>query len=441
VADAWKVGGVVEGRRAAWIAAQLFVAVVFVTGLAVAGCADDADRAVPAEPTASGAPTPTPQSTPPPSAGEPTAAPTATATPEPTATPSPSPTPLPPLQGLTAELVADGFDQPILVTGAPGTDALFVVEREGLVRVVEGGVIADEPFLDMTKVAWSWSIEQGLLGLAFHPDYASNGRFFAYWTEQDLDSQLGELEATTPTSADPDSRRVLLEIDQPAERHNAGMLLFGPDGLLYLSLGDGATGGRPSQDTTNLLGSILRLDVDSGDPYTIPPENPFGNEIWLQGLRNPWRFSIDPVDEMVYIGDVGQVTIEEVNVVPLAAEGANFGWPEMEGRTCQGSRDCETEGMTTPVASYTHNGGRCSITGGWVYRGSEIPELYGHYFYGDWCTGMVRSFRLDGAEAVEETDWSAQLKVGQVTSFGVDNQGELYTVNWEGQLHRIIPLR
>lgn len=359
---------------------------------------------------------------------------------EPPADSTTSTAPLQPLEGLAAEPIADGFDQPILVTGAPGTSTLFVVERKGVIRLVEEGVVAETPFLDLRDQLLSSSIEQGLLGLAFHPDYASTGRFFAYWTDTEGDSLLAEFHAPEPTVADPDSLQIVLQVDQPAERHNAGMLQFGPDGLLYLALGDGGSGGSTAQDTSNLLGSVLRLDVDSGVPYAIPEGNPFDDEIWVYGLRNPWRFSIDPVDELMYIGDVGQDDFEEINVVALDGAGTNFGWFQMEGDRCFQS-NCDRDGLTVPVLQYTHDEG-CSVTGGWVYRGAAIPEFYGHYFFGDWCMGFVRSMRLAGGKAVDQFDWTTDLAaLGQVTSFGLDNDSELYAVNWDGELHKIVPIR
>ena len=235
--------------------------------------------------------------------------------------------------------------------------------------------------------------------------------------------------------------KTILRVDQPAERHNAGNLAFGPDGLLYVALGDGGTGGSTAQDTSSLLGSILRIDVDARRPYEIPDGNPFGNEIWVHGLRNPWRFTIDPVDERMYIGDVGQETFEEINVVALEdGAGTNFGWALMEGKRCVRT-NCNRQGLTTPVVQYSHEHG-CSVTGGRVYRGRAIPELRGHYFYADWCTGLVRSFRLNArGKPVDRSDWTEELSLGQVTSFGVDNRGELLAVNWDGQLFRIVPKR
>ena len=355
--------------------------------------------------------------------------------------------PVAPLQGLTTELVASGFDQPVLVTTAPGGDELYVVEREGVIKVVRDGEVADEPFLDLTDRLLSNSIEQGLLGLAFHPDHGTNDLFYAYWTDPAGDSRLARFTTTSATAADPDSEQLVLAVDQPAERHNAGMLEFGPDGLLYLALGDGGSGGSTSQDTSNLLGSIVRLDVEPGlaadaaTPYEIPPGNPFGDEIWVYGLRNPWRFSIDDETEMVYIGDVGQEQLEEINVVSLDGAGTNFGWFEMEGDGCF-RPDCDPEPFTDPVLQYSHDEG-CSVTGGLVYRGSAIPELIGHYFFADWCGELVRSFRLTGqGQVTDQLDWAEDLAaLGQVTSFGVDDSGELLAVNWAGELHRIVPVR
>jgi glucose/arabinose dehydrogenase len=421
------------------------VATALAAALVSAGCvaadqetasfegADDTDRALPS---VTDAATSEPPATTGPGDDEP-----------PSSTTTESTVPLDPLQGLAAELVADGFDQPVVVTSAPGSDDLFVVEREGIVRVVSDGTVAEQPFIDLRDQLLSNSIEQGLLGLAFHPDYADNRTFYAYWTDPDGDSRLARFLVAdtgpggTPT-ADPDSLEVVLEVDQPAERHNAGMLQFGPDGLLYLALGDGGSGGSTAQDTTNPLGSILRLDVDGGDPYAIPDGNPFGDEIWVYGLRNPWRFSIDEPSGMVYIGDVGQERYEEIDVVALDdGAGTNFGWVEKEGTECFRS-GCATDGLTDPVLQYSHDEG-CSVTGGLVYRGPAIPEFVGHYFYADWCGGLVRSFRLSGqGQVTDQFDWTDDLAaLGQVTSFGVDHEGELLAVNWAGELYRIVAVR
>lgn len=348
---------------------------------------------------------------------------------------------LEPLQGLKVTLVADGFDQPIYVGGAPGTDALFVVEREGLIWLVEGGQRSAEPFLDLRTELLSSSIEQGLLGLAFHPDYAANGRLFAYWTNQGGDSVLAEFTAENPTKVDRGTMREIFSVEQPAERHNAGMIAFGPHGFLYLALGDGGSGGAEAQNLENPLGSVVRLDVDvaSGE-YKIPPGNPFGNEIWIYGLRNPWRFSIDHESELMYIGDVGQDQFEEINVVALSNAGANFGWAQAEGDRCFRS-DCDLDQFVKPALQYSHDLG-CSVTGGAVYRGAAIPELDGHYFFADWCGGLVRSFRYHQDKVVEQNDWSRELEVlGQVTSFGVGADQEMYVANWGGEIYRIDAIR
>ncbi len=340
--------------------------------------------------------------------------------------------------------MADGFDQPILAVAIPGTDQVVVVERKGVAFTMgPGGEVSEDPFIDLRDQMTSSSIEQGLLGMAFHPDYPTNGRMFAYWTQPNGDSRLAEFSAGGSQPVDVDTMQVILDVDQPGERHNAGHVVFGPDGLLYLALGDGGGGGFTSQDTSNLLGSILRLDVDTADGdmgYTIPETNPFGDEIWVYGLRNPWRFSIDPVDRLVYIGDVGQDAFEEVDVVGLDGAGANFGWFEMEGSVCfRGG--CNPSAYDLPIHEYPHSDA-CSITGGIVYRGSAIPELVGHYMYADWCSVFVSTLRYDGSEVADIVDWTSDLtELGQVTSFAVDHDGEMLTVNWDGEIHRIVPMR
>jgi glucose/arabinose dehydrogenase len=237
---------------------------------------------------------------------------------------------------------------------------------------------------------------------------------------------------------------VLLEVVQPTDRHNAGMLQFGPDGYLYVSLGEGGAASENAQNSNTLLGSILRIDVDGGAPYAVPPDNPFVDgeapEVWAIGLRNPWRFSIDPATETMFIADVGHSDWEEINAVPLAPVGYNFGWLPMEGTRCF-QAGCDTSGKTLPVLEYSHSQG-CSISGGFVYRGKAIPEIDGHYFYSDWCQGWIRSFRLDGSEVVDETDWTEELgSPGQVTSFGTDAAGELYVTTWDGLVFKIVAVR
>lgn len=316
-------------------------------------------------------------------------------------------------------------------------------------RIGPGGDESD--FLDLTPDVGSSGLEQGLLGMAFHPDYADNGRFFVYYTDLDGTSRLYEY-AAPGGEADPGSARLVLSQPQPASNHNAGMLEFGPDGYLYVSLGDGGGANDEfghGQRSDTLLGTILRLDVDGADPYAVPPDNPFvagggAAQVWAYGLRNPWRFTIDPVEELLYIADVGQDEWEEVNATSYDAPGLNYGWPITEGPECLDDDDddeCDRDGLVEPVFAYEHDQG-CSITGGFVYRGTAIPELDGHYFYADWCGQWVRSFRLAGGSVTAETDWTAELgDVGQVLSFGRDGFGELYVLNQDGFVLKIVPRR
>jgi glucose/arabinose dehydrogenase len=292
-------------------------------------------------------------------------------------------------------------------------------------------------------------VEQGILGLAFHPDYETNGRFFVYYTNRDGNSVLSEFTVSEdPNRAVETDERIILEVDQPDERHNSGMLQFGPDGYLYVGTGDGGAGGARvnGQDPATLLAAILRIDIDGGDPYGIPPDNPFADgasgapEVWAYGLRNPWRFSIDSTDNLLYIGDVGQESREEIDVVALEPAGYNFGWPSMEGTRCFFESNCDPADYTGPVLDYSHDEG-LSVTGGYVYRGAAIPEVTGHYFYADWVREWIRSFRLDAGSPADAQDWTTALRPGQINSFGIDHAGELLIATWEGSIARIVPVR
>jgi glucose/arabinose dehydrogenase len=347
---------------------------------------------------------------------------------------------------LDVEIIGEDFDQPVYVTSPAGDPRLFVVERAGTIRIVDpaSGKL-EQPLLDIRAEVHDPGIEQGLLGMAFHPDFADTGRFFVYYTDSDNDTQLVEYRKNpNENTADPLTARRLLLFPQPTDRHNGGMLLFGPDGYLYLGLGEGGKASLHAQHPETLLSAILRIDVDDGDPYGIPPNNPFiegegAPEVLVYGLRNPWRFAID--DGLLYIADVGHSDWEEINVVPLDGIPYNFGWLIMEGNHCFIPTDCDPTGLTLPVLEYGHDQG-CSITGGFVYRGAAIPELNGHYFYADWCTRFVRSFRYEGGVAADQQDWSDDLaEVGQINSFGLDADGELYVATWSGTVARIIARR
>jgi hypothetical protein len=275
--------------------------------------------------------------------------------------------PLPPLLGLAIEPVASGVSQPVLLLSPPNSDRRFVVERVGRVlELTEDGEIVEEPYLDLRDRVNSGGIEQGLLGMAFHPDFATNGRLFVYYYHGAATTRLVEFTATA-SGPEVETEKVLLTLDQPTVRHNGGMLEFGPGGNLYLALGEGGAASTHSQNPATLLSSILRLDVDRGDPYAVPADNPFVDgggapEVWAFGLRNPWRFAIDPVTELIYIGDVGHERWEEINVVPLSEGGLNFGWLRMEGSSCfQRGCDPEAENLVLPVHEYSHDEG-CSVT-------------------------------------------------------------------------------
>jgi glucose/arabinose dehydrogenase len=329
-----------------------------------------------------------------------------------------------------------GLQRPVDLQ-ADGSGRLYVIEKIGRIRIIENDQLIEAPFLDITNRVGSNGNEQGLLGLAFHPQYQENGRFFVNYTDTSGDTVIARFQVTSdPNLADPNSEAPLLGIDQPFPNHNGGVLAFGPDGYLYAGLGDGGSQGDPNgnaQNTEVLLGKILRLDVDSADPYAVPPDNPFENEIWAYGFRNPWRFSFDRATGDLYIGDVGQNQWEEIDFLQAGSPGgANFGWDHREG-----AHDYEgggPEGMIDPVAEYSHPEGGCSITGGYVYRGS-MPEWNGIYLYGDYCTGMIWGLiQIDGG-------WQNQLLFDvdvTITSFGQDQAGEVYLISDNGVIFRLV---
>jgi glucose/arabinose dehydrogenase len=351
---------------------------------------------------------------------------------------------------LALQEVVRGFTQPVFVTGAgDGSGRLFVVEQGGTIRVVQNGTVLPQPFLDIRGLVRAGG-EQGLLGMAFHPRYAENGRFFVNYTARDGANTVAEFRVSRddPNRADPSTRRVLLAIPDFAPNHNAGMLAFGPDGYLYVGTGDGGGAGDPrrtAQNLRELLGKMLRLDVDGGDPYGIPPDNPFVGrgdarpEVWAYGLRNPWRYSFDRATGDLWIGDVGQNAWEEIDFQPAASRGGeNYGWSIMEGSHCfRPSSGCDPTGLVLPVAEYaTHAGGTCAVTGGYVYRGSAFPALLGVYLYADYCSGQMWALYPDASGA-----WrSAELLRApvRISSFGEDEAGELYVTGHDtGIIYRV----
>ncbi|MBP6471724.1 MAG: PQQ-dependent sugar dehydrogenase [Chloroflexi bacterium] len=345
-------------------------------------------------------------------------------------------------------VVVEGLDQPLYLTNA-GDGRLFIVEKEGAIRIVQDGRLLDDPFLDIRDRVNADSSERGLLSIAFHPDYARNGRFFVNYTNLAGNTAVSAFQiGSSPNQADPNSESILLTIRQPYANHNGGQLQFGPDGYLYIGMGDGGSGGDPQgngQNPASLLGALLRLDIDQATDaaqYGIPADNPFVAdaaklpEIWATGLRNPWRFSFDRATGDLLIADVGQNQWEEVNFLPAGSPGgSNFGWNIMEGTHCYDRNTCNQTGLVLPVIDYRHEQGRCSITGGYVYRGSQFPTLGGVYFFGDYCSGEIW-----GMTAGENGRFSAQVlyrSPSRIASFGEDAAGELYVVDISGGIYQI----
>jgi len=356
----------------------------------------------------------------------------------------------PPSVGLAVEVVAQGLEEPVFLTAPEGDPRLFVVELPGRIRVIEDGTLLPTPFLDITDEVRSAGGEQGLFSVAFHPDYDTNGFFYVNYTAEDTGGGTRVERYTVsadPGAADALSAKTILSVAQPFTNHNGGLVTFGPDGMLWVGMGDGGSGGDPQgngQDPTTLLGALLRLDVDGGDPYAAPPGNPYvgdpggADEVWAIGLRNPWRFAFDPAEELLYVADVGQSDLEEVSVVSASQPGLNFGWNVMEGDRCfEPAEGCDTDGLVLPAVTYPNAEEGCSITGGYVYRGSAIPDLRGHYFYSDFCAGFLRSFRFTGSGPTEEEEWDVG-DLGNVLSFGRDSEGELYVLSGNGVVGRIV---
>lgn len=373
-------------------------------------------------------------------------------TPSPTSTefdPTMSPPSIPDPEPYTWHSVVGGLNLPIgLAHAGDSSGRLFVLEQAGLIRIIQNGNLHPEPFLDISNLV-SCCGERGLLGLAFHPNYPENGYFYVNYTNPNGDTVIARFTGSgDPNRALPESEIRLLQISQPYANHNGGVVAFGPDGYLYLGMGDGGSGGDPqgyAQSLDTLLGKILRLDVDGGDPYAIPPDNPFAApedegglpEIWAYGLRNPWRFSFDRATGDLYSADVGQNAWEEINFLPAGSPGgANFGWNYFEGNhPYRGAPPPELD-LVFPVVEYDNPGQGCSVTGGVVYRGNALPAWDGVYLYGDYCSGRIWGLirNLDG-------DWEAELLFEtsfRITSFGEDEDGEVYLVDYGGVLHQLV---
>lgn len=361
------------------------------------------------------------------------------------------------------EKVVGNVEKPIFLTSPPDDPRLFFIEMPGRIRIVEDGALLPTPFLDISSLLEYDGLFQGLLGLAFHPDYASNGYVFVNYTMTGGDTRVSRFEVSgDPDVVDPGSESVLLTVAQPGYDHNGGYMAFGPDdGYLYIAMGDGGYGGdlhEAAQDPTLLLGKILRLDVDASSGYQIPPDNPFvgvsgyRDEIWAIGVRSPWGMTFDRETHDLWIADVGLKSWEEVNFQPASSSGGeNYGWSLMEASSCYvPPAGCDDGSLTHPVHEYPHGPG-CSVNGGFVYRGSKIPGLYGCYFFSDWCTSEIWTFEYDGSTLSELTNRSDELgpppgdSFSFLAGFGQDAEGELYVMDWNwvgentGQIFKIVP--
>lgn len=348
--------------------------------------------------------------------------------------------------------VASNLARPIYLTNAgDGSNRLFVLEQAGRIMLIADGVVQDIPFLDIRnkvsqEILTSYS-EQGLLGLTFHPDYAENGQFFVHYSDTGGDTVIARYRVSpdNPNTADPTSEEIIFTHPQPYRNHNGGQIEFGPDGYLYIALGDGGSQGDPqnnAQNPVSLLGKILRVDVDSGSPYGIPADNPIATvnpnlapEIWAMGLRNPYRFSFDRARGDLYIADVGQNQWEEINFQEAGSPGGqNYGWRIYEGNH-RYTNEADPSGMIWPIAEYDHSNG-CSVTGGYVYRGEALPALQGVYFYGDWCSGQIWATYPDAQGAWQ----TIQFKTGtglSISAFGEDDDGELYVLDYSGRVLKL----
>ena len=342
------------------------------------------------------------------------------------------------------ELVADGIDGGTDLQAPTGDDRAFFTTKPGMIHIIADGTILAEPFLDLTHKVGAGA-ERGLLGLAFHPDYAANRKFFVFYTDLDGHSQIYQYQADSqnPNRADPSTARHIITFEQNSRTgfHLGGQLQFGPEGYLYAAIGDGSDR-ENSQNTRTLLGTIIRIDVDNGDPYFIPADNPFSDgqeglpEIWAYGLRNPWRFSFD--GPHIYIADVGVLFIEEINIADATEGGINYGWPIMEGTLCKTPPNCDTPGLFNPQITYTRNKG-IAVIGGYVYRGNAIPKMTGHYFYTDLYGQWIRTFAYTNGNITRHYESPILTENPESKySFGTDGHGEIYLLT-DRSVHKIVP--
>ena len=348
---------------------------------------------------------------------------------------------------------ANSFVSPVSIKNA-GDDRLFVVEKRGWIKIVNtDGSVNVTPFLNIDNLVIDTGSERGLLGLAFHPNYASNGYFYVNYINNSGNTVISRFSrnVSDPNLANPSSETILMTINQPFSNHNGGDLEFGPDGYLYIGTGDGGSGGDPNgngQNLNSLLGKMLRIDVDSGSPYSIPSDNPYVNdanpntlaEIWAYGLRNPWRFSFDSTTGDLWIADVGQNIYEEINTAPSTTAGINYGWRCYEGNHAYNTSGCSSSsGMMFPVAEYSHSGGGCSITGGYIYRGSVFSNLNGLYLFADYCSNEIGYLEYNGSTWDLNFVYKSSFGGNNWTSFGEDINGEIYIAGISsGKIFKIV---
>jgi len=353
---------------------------------------------------------------------------------------------VPPLKGLALVPLAKGLDRPVAIAAAPGIETTFVVELTGRVKTLASA--GESTVLDITtRIGWEIS-EQGFLGFAVHPSFPDDPRGFAVYTNEDEDVVVTSFEWLDSGVFDASSEKFILKVPQPHFYHQGGGITFGPYGYLWLSFGDGGGIGdtyKNGQNPDTLNGTIVRIDIDNGDPYVIPPTNPFADgtggapEVWAFGLRNPWRIAVDR--ETIYFADVGQEGDEEINAVAISTGGLNFGWPIMEGSNCYAADECDNSGLTPPALTIPKKR-VCAVIGGPVYRGIDIVELNGHYIFGDYRIGWMRSAQaLDGGLG-PVVDWEPMLgTIGNITTFGLDHNGELVAATLDGDVYQITAVR
>ncbi len=341
-------------------------------------------------------------------------------------------------------VVSQPLESPIFVTYANDQSGrIYIVEQSGRIRIVQDGRLLETPLLDISEHVL-YGYECGLLGLAFHPQYRENGRFFVnYSTKDGCSTVVAEYRRSPDGTGAAREHKIILAVPQPDTNHNGGMLAFGPDGLLYIGMGDGGGIGDPqnrSQDLHDVLGKMLRIDVDRGLTYAVPPDNPFTPdlaraEIYATGLRNPWRFSFDRETGELWLADVGLKGWEEINVI---TKGGNYGWSIMEGSSCFKKRKCDPTGLIPPLIEYRHEDGRCSITGGYVYRGVGIPALVGMYLFGDYCSGEIFAVRIAKGGQVAGEPVRLLKTDARISSFGEDEEGEVYVVDHQGRIYHLV---